>query len=202
MKINLGAGLLLLILGASPVLAESHVSLVEGDVTIVRGAEKIKAVEGLPLQPADIVETGTGARTDISLNGSAGFRLLEQSRAEIPVNDSANIRVRAELGNILVRIKEEFKNQQGRFTLETPTVVAAVRGTQFWGRVGNTGVENMTTLAVREGIVHVTLRDSGKEVDLNAGEAVDLADSSIDIVVRKAVAPELQALEQAEQIVI
>ncbi len=201
LRMNFGLVLFLSLLPAA-YAGPAQLSRVEGDVAVLRAGENQKVTEGMALEAGDVLETKTGS-ADVSLNGLAGFRLLEQSKAEVVSTEISNTRIRAELGDILVRIKEDFKKEKGSsFELETPTLVAAVRGTQFWGRVGNTGVESMTTLAVREGEVSLKLKASGLELNLKAGEAVDASNSLAAPSVRKAVAPELQALEQAEQIEI
>ncbi|EMG10215.1 sigma factor regulatory protein, FecR/PupR domain protein [Leptospira interrogans serovar Icterohaemorrhagiae str. Verdun HP] len=81
--------------------------------------------------------------------------------------------------------------------VHTPTVVAAVRGTQFWGRVN--GKDETGTFAVREGAVEITRKSDNAKVLIEAGQALDLKPGDRDLKVRVAAKEELAAMEQIDQ---
>ncbi len=87
------------------------------------------------------------------------------------------------------------------FQIETPTAVASVSGTQFWGRVDMAEVANpVTTFAVREGRVQITDKISCKAFDLEKGQALDIPKNGAAPTIRPALDAELAAMAQADAI--
>lgn len=80
----------------------------------------------------------------------------------------------------------------------TPTAVAAVRGTQFWGRVNP--ADQPGIFAVREGSVEITVRATNESVTVEAGRAVVIAPGGESIEERAAAEGELGAMEQIDEI--
>ncbi len=172
-----------------------------GNPHIQRGFQKISAQPGMKLQTGDVVVTSAAnSQLDLSVNGLAGCRVLPTS--EFVVVDATRTAMKVEIksGNAIMNLKK--LPMSSSFQVETPTAVATVRGTQFWGRVQPATPTNLvTTFAVREGKVEVKDKKSGKAVLLKKGFAVDIAtDGSKLPVIRPALDGEMQAMAQASQI--
>ena len=103
-------------------------------------------------------------------------------------------------GNAVLNLKK--LSPASTFKVETPTAVAAVRGTQFWGRVDLQKADNpVTTFAVREGIVTVMVKNAGKLFYLKKGQALDIPkNTSIAPSIRPALDAEMEAMKQASAI--
>ncbi|HXV18743.1 MAG TPA: FecR domain-containing protein, partial [Candidatus Omnitrophota bacterium] len=91
---------------------------------------------------------------------------------------------------------------QSSFKVETPTAIAAVRGTQFWGRVEASLPENpVTTFAVRQGTVEIFAKSVEKTFTLEAGQALDIPAVETTVpVIRPALEGEMAAMAQADSI--
>ena len=104
-------------------------------------------------------------------------------------------------GNVVLNVKKLAP--ETRFSVETPVSIAAVRGTQFWGRVSGSETQSpVSTFAVREGAVEILAKSSDQRVTLQAGQAVDLAADTGSVQLRPALAQELEAMAVADQIAI
>ncbi len=187
----------------TPSFAEDQVVVksMVGNPHIQRGFEKLSAQPGMKLRTGDIVVTSEANSTlDLSVNGMAGCRVLPTSEFAIVNASRTDMHVQIKNGNAIMNLKK--LHMGSTFKVETPTAVATVRGTQFWGRVQPATPTNpVTTFAVREGKVDVLDKKSGKVVQLKKGQAVDLAkDGSALPVIRPALEGEMQAMAQASQI--
>lgn len=183
----------------SALAQEAAVTYLEGEAFILRGSDKIPAALGSLCQTGDLLETGGHCTLDLTLNDLAGCRLLASSQAEITNTDASDMRVAIKSGNAVLNLKKLPKNSS--FRVETPTAIAAVRGTQFWGRVETQNPANpVTTFAVREGIVEIFAKTSNQTFTLEKGQALDIPlDGSLPTV-RVALNAELKAMEQADAI--
>ena len=195
-----------LALAQAPSFAEDNIVIksVVGNPQIQRGFEKLNAQPGMKLQVGDVVQTNaTNSQLDLSVNGVAGCRVLPVSEFVVIDTTRTAMKVEIKKGNAIMNLK---KLPMGcSFQVETPSAIATVRGTQFWGRVQpvTTPTDLMTTFAVREGKVEVRGKKSGKAVLLKKGQAVDIAqDGSALPLIRPALEEEMKAMEQASQIKI
>ncbi len=188
---------------AGPAQAEpgtGAISFVEGDVEVIRGGQTLPAELGMAIQARDIVQTRPGGTADVSMNGKAGVRLLPETEAELSETGDSSMRVEVRSGNVILNL--EKLPATSSFQLETPTAIASVRGTQFWGRVDLQQADNpVTTLAVREGSIEVFTKGAGRTFLLDQGQALDIPrDAAVVPVVRAALEAEMQAMEQASTI--
>ena len=105
-----------------------------------------------------------------------------------------------EKGNVVLNLDK--LPEKSTFKLETPTAIAAVRGTQFWGRVMPTNKEGVmgTTFAVREGAVEITPLKSQQTYFVNKGQALFIPSDPTKTIERRALPEELKAMEQADAI--
>ncbi len=196
LKLSLAASLL--IFSASTAFAEGLVLSSEGAAVLVRGTEEIAANPGTPIQNGDVVKTPAGSSADISLNGLAGARVL--AGGETVVNETATegMRLTIRSGNAILNLAK--LPAASSFSVETPTAIASVRGTQFWGRVEMAADRPITTFAVREGIVEIFAKGASKAFTLEKGQALDIPDNTDAPVIRPALPGEMDAMAQADSI--
>lgn len=203
-KIVLVLAALTVLVLQTPLFAASDnivVSSFAGSPVILRGDQTIPVTAGMQCQAGDIVKTPTSeSSVDISVNGLAGCRILPASEFTIVNGSQSDMRLKILSGNAILNL--EKLPQGSSFQLETPTAVAAVRGTQFWGRVDAQNPGNpVTTFAVREGTVEIIAKAAGKTFRLEKGQALDIpADESIVPLIRPALDAEMQAMAQASSI--
>lgn len=175
------------------------VSHVEGAPMIVRNGQEMAATVGMNCEANDILKTTPGCQVDIALNDKVGCRILAESEVLLANANTADMQLKVNDGNVILNV---VKLQGSTFKVETPTAVATVRGTQFWGRVLDpTDLNATTTFAVREGNVEVYAKSLGQSFTLNAGQALDIPKSGETApVIRPALEAELAAMEQANVI--
>lgn len=171
-----------------------------GEAEIVRDGRTLPAELGMAVSPRDVVRTRPGATADFSMNGKVGVRVLADTEAEVSETGEQSMRVNVRGGNVILNLDE--LPEKSSFELETPTAIASVRGTQFWGRVDIQQPDApVTTFAVREGAVEVLAKEAGRTYLLNQGEALDIPrDAAAVPSVRPALEAEMQAMEQATTI--
>jgi hypothetical protein len=170
-----------------------------GNVLIVRGTQEIPATAGTAVRAGDVLKTSDGGTADISLNGLAGARILETSEVSVDDIATGSMRLAIRSGNAIMNL--EKLPATSKFSVETPTAVASVRGTQFWGRVGASTGEPVTTFAVREGVVEILAKTSSSVFTLQKGQALDIPlGSPIVPSVRPALDDEMRAMAQADAI--
>jgi len=196
--------LLCLALSQAPLFAAGEkivVAQMAGQPQIVRGNQMIPAKIGMECRTGDILKTpAAGCRMDVALNDLAGCRVLPASECVIVQGSSSGMRIQIKNGNAILNLKKLPVNST--FEVETPTAVATVRGTQFWGRVEAGQADNpVTTFAVREGMVKIFDKKTAKIFSLKKGQALDIPkNAAVAPTVRPALEAELKALEQAPSI--
>ncbi|WP_201027696.1 adhesin Lsa19 [Leptospira borgpetersenii] len=168
-------------------------------VTFLRGKASIVET-GKELSPLANVTEKQSVKTDsdavLDLTSKLGsFRLLGGSTATLAALNADSASFQVSEGNILIKASKLTKGQS--LLVDTPTVVAAVRGTQFWGRVNKK--DETGTFAVREGAVEITRKSDNIKVLVEAGQAVDLKPGDRDLKTRAAAKEELAAMEQIDQ---
>ncbi|MEI1278595.1 FecR domain-containing protein [Leptospira venezuelensis] len=171
---------------------DAIVSFIVGKATAEKAGSVLKASDRVI--ESEIVKTDKDATLDLTTTLGT-VRLLGGSEASIAALRADQNYIKINSGNILVKVAKLKKNES--ISIDTPTVVAAVRGTQFWGQVNP--ANETGTFAVREGSVQITRKDDEARVLVKAGEAVDLGPGIKALKVRPAAAGELSAMEQIDQ---
>ncbi len=171
---------------------------VHGKVIVIRGTSTIEATEGMEIQAGDSIKTELGGAVDMIQKDKWGCRMLGQTDSVLLEDAQPNIRIEMMRGDIIVHVKKQSSGDT--FQLTTPVAVAAVRGTQFWGRVEPSLVNPDTTLAVRKGQIEVTIPATGETYFLNEGQALDIRREITEPLVREALIAEMQAIAQADEI--
>ena len=168
----------IMLISIAPLFADQGVvEYFEGDVTILRGEEELFADFGESLEAGDLVITGTRSLAVIRLNERAQVKLRENTHLLI---DSASQKAAVTLqsGGVFARVARSLETMGERaagFEIRTPTVVAGVRGTEFFVAYGRTVEEEADLwLCVNEGIVEVSVPSTGEAVVVNEGEGINI----------------------------
>jgi hypothetical protein len=135
----------------------------------------------------DVDVTMAGAAADVQpqstvslparvVTGSDGMLGLTQAGTNITVAGDSDVEIPAEAvdGNLIARLVQHRGNvfydvahrDAGKLRVETPFLVAVIKGTQF-----NVAVQNdSTTISLFEGRLEIRTPDGGDVIQLNAGE--------------------------------
>lgn len=185
--------------GAAPAFAaDAKVTGVSGE-SFVAGKDGIVRVKpGMSCGSGDMIMTRKGAQLEIVIDGQAGCRLLPETTAAIGGTGTGKMKLLVAEGNVVMNVQKLAAGSE--FVLDTPTSVAAVRGTQFWGRVTGGEASAESTFAVKEGAVRVMSKITGSTVDLSAGQAVDLSGAPKELKARPALPEEMAAMKVADEI--
>lgn len=181
---------------------EVMITAVQGGPMIVRQGQEMPAAVGMSCQKNDVLKTPPSCMVDVAINGLAGCRVLPGSEVALSETRSSQMSVQIASGNAILNLAK--LPSQSSFTLETPTAVATVRGTQFWGRVDMQNKQMAgTTFAVKEGVVEVFDKQVLKTYMLRPNQALDIPlEPTSTPSIRPAAKEELKALEQATAIKI
>ena len=175
---------------------ESSIASVEGQVQIIRGSQTLEAKPGMDVREKDILKTAAGSTVDYSVNKVAGVRLNESSEEEITSAKDTEMQIKLKSGKSIINLAKLPAGS--KFKVETPTAIAAARGTQFM--CAAFGSES--SFAVRDGVVDVTTFSTGETFSLNPGQGLDVPQDLVAgaLSVRPALGAELTALDQASSI--
>jgi len=152
---------------------DATVEYVEGAVWIESAGERTVADFGSPLGAGDLVVTGADGVAVVAVGEGALIKLRESS---VVLIDAAVGPGSVELrrGGVFARAARSVSNRRS-FQVTTPTMVAGVRGTEFFVAYGRT-VEELPDvwLCVNEGSVEVTVAQAGSSTIVSAGEGVNI----------------------------
>jgi len=133
----------------------ARVTSVSGSVQLISGMDGSKKplTENTLIRVGDEVLSGTGAATITLADGSEvrlspGSRLIFNRLTQYGKSGMVDTRLRLNRGEVHTRVKPVIEGG-ARFEIETPSAVAAVRGTAFSLKTGPQG----THLQVTEGVV-------------------------------------------------
>ncbi len=130
-----------------------------------------KAAVGDPIHIKDEIKTSIG-KVIIDLKGRGEVRLPANSHIQVVYADSTNSKVKIKLfgGKIWTKI-EKTAAQNIDFQVQTPGVVAGVRGTIFKIEMLS---GNQERIAVLEGLVSVLVEKTGEQFDVKANQACSI----------------------------
>lgn len=171
--------LVLLILLTTAAVAWSEQAVVEyvdGDVWIVRAGQsaRTRADFGSFLGKGDLIITGSRATAVVSLGVASQVKLREDT--EVAMDDllgAGSVELRR--GGVFARVRDTADAAARRFQVTTQTVVAGVRGTEFFVAFGRT-IDELPDLwlCVNTGAVDVSVVDTGDVTTVNAGEGINI----------------------------
>jgi len=177
------------------------ISHVVGNPDVIRADGPHPAAVGMRCFKGDVLDVKPGCELDITMSGKVGCRLLADTKGTLVHTNMQNMRLKVLEGNVLLNIDKLPSDSS--FVVETPTAITAVRGTQFWGRVitqDPVSGKIISTFAVREGSVRITIKESSQVIELQAGQALDIVEGDPLPKVRPALAGELKAMEATSDI--
>lgn len=167
---------------------------VQGDVTVLRGGQSLPGTEGRALETGDVVRTGSDGTADISMNALAGCRVMPGSECGIREQKKKEMHMKLSGGRAIFNL--EKLPIDAKFSVETPTAIASVRGTQFSGNVDGPN----TTFSVRDDSIEVFRLEGGNPVGdpvtIGAGFSCDVAEGMGGMTTRQATGVELTVMEQ------
>lgn len=167
---------------ALPGIAQSQVavvSYVEGEVWIERDGNRVAAQFGDELSAAHRVVTGAAGVAIVRLNEESSIKLRSETAVLIG-SVTRPARIELDRGGVFARVaRQATEGRGGAFQLRARTVVAGVRGTEFFVAYGRT-VEDAPDvwLCVNEGEVDVSVSDTGASTVVREGEGVNILAAS------------------------
>ena len=147
------------------------ISYFDGDVSIRRGNTTLEADFGLPVFQGDVLETGSNSLLIIQLN-SKGELKLRGNTILILEATGKETSIILNSGSVFAKVNKLVNSS---FSVRTPSMVAGVRGTEFFVAYGRTvETEPDVWLCVNEGSVNVSLIKTGDSVIVNEGEGINI----------------------------
>jgi hypothetical protein len=186
----------MLVLGAAIAEAASlagQVVAVEGEVyRQAAGQNNWLPVRGkMPLGAGDQLTTFVGSRALLQMPGDVMFILGPESQMVVPQPPSGlrGLIFRVQTG--VFRLLASETKRRAQLMVESPTAVAAVRGTEFLGEVN----DDSAGIAVLRGEVEVRGAARGGTVRLKPGEGTDVAAGQDPTAPSRWGAPRLERLK-------
>ena len=151
---------------------QGRVVYLTGEVTVRHEGDTIRADIGTPVETGDVVQTGADATAIIELTRGAEIKLRESTTTRIGPLEEDEVEVELQEGGLFALIRRAIR---GGFRVNTETVVAGVRGTQFFVAFGRTIEDRPDVwLCVNEGTVDVEVPDSGARTQVRQGEGINI----------------------------
>ncbi len=150
---------------------EGIVTYMEGDIQIQRDSDSFPADFGSDLFQGDKITTGTDSLVIIQLT-SKGVLKLKENTVLVLEKVSRDTSLILDQGSVFSRVN---KLVTGSFSVKTRSMVAGVRGTEFFIAFGKTiETEPDVWLCVNEGLVQVALVKTGESVLVKEGEGINI----------------------------
>jgi len=167
-----------MLLAAAPVFADGGVvEYVDGAVEIIGLAGTVDAEFVMVVAAGDVIVTGSAGIAVVRLNDRSQVKLRENTRLQIDsVSEQAAVTLNT--GGVFARVARRAAGAAGRaigFEVRTPSVVAGVRGTEFFVAYGRT-IEDEPDLwlCVNEGTVEVGVPTTGQTTLVAEGEGINI----------------------------
>ena len=172
-SVSLTSLVLLVLFAAAAGAQDGQVEYVEGDVWIESQGRRRLADFGSSVEAGDLVITGRDGVAVVSVGQGSQIKLRENTVVVIE-QALAGGSVGLRQGGIFARVNRSVAGGRA-FQVTTPTVVAGVRGTEFFVAYGRAIEERPDVwLCVNEGSVEVAVRDTGATTIVREGEGVNI----------------------------
>ncbi|MGH6933492.1 MAG: FecR domain-containing protein [Dongiaceae bacterium] len=131
--------------------------------------EWIQLDSGMRLPPGAEIATGADGFVEL-FNGKDRVQVMANSHVQLPIAEQSNLLVRVlhQLGTVFFEVG---KQPGRRFEVDTPYLVAIVKGTKFSTQVTDGG----GWVNVTEGVVGVSASSSSVSVDVTVGQTATVA---------------------------
>lgn len=168
---NFGIRLVLLLLPWGLFAVTGQVVYTEGDVSWRNGSETRDAAIGDVIGAGDVITTGPNSLAVIDLANSTTLKLKEKTTLAIDsIGESTSVKLTA--GGVFTSIARKLT---GRFSVNTQTAVAGVRGTEFFVAYGKTiDAQPDVWLCVNSGVVEVSIPQTGQTVLVPQGLGINI----------------------------
>ncbi len=142
----------------------AYITFFAGSITVVHNGKPAAPAVKLALNDADTITTGANSLVTVQVDETIVIKIAENSAVTMT---SVLDRTKRELfiGRGTILSKVEKLAGDASYTIATPTIVAAVKGTEFSVRY----TPGSAVLAVRRGAVGATAAGEGKETLVRAG---------------------------------
>ena len=154
---------------------EGTLSYFAGIVTVERNGKNLVGEIDMPVKEGDRIRTGANTTAIVTLENSVDIKLRAQTTLEM---DSLSDEVKVNLvsGSIFSRVKRRFVKS---YTVKAETVLAGVRGTEFFIAYGRKIEETSDVwLCVNEGSVAVSVQGKRKTAVVKEGEGINIVAGS------------------------
>ena len=148
MRLNSKAIILVAALFIFPfyVSGENTLEYLEGDVLILRDGEELFGDFGMELVQGDVIQTQVSSLAILELEGGRVLKMKENSSLKLE-NLSRNTSLELRKGGVFSRVDHIIT---GKFEIRTESVVAGVRGTEFFVSFGKAVNDSSDCMAVRQ----------------------------------------------------
>jgi hypothetical protein len=165
------------VLGSGVWATPARVDEVHGDVQKrAVGVLRWEAVTpGEKIEEGSSIKTGPNSSVEIVTEQGHRFVVNSETTIEFTSLQTDETKVHLDSGRVLSKVVH-LKDKQ-TFSVQTPTAVCAVRGTEFETVAGDKG----TLIAVYKGIVGIALASGGEEMALHAGHMTSVHDGMIEL---------------------
>ena len=157
--------------------APAHVDSVHGDVQ-KRAVGMLRwedVTPGEKIEEGAVLKTGPDSDVEILTEQGHRFNVHSETTIEFASLQADETQVRLNSGRVLSKV-QKLKARQ-RFSVQTPTAVCAVRGTEFDTVAGEGG----TLVSVYHGVVGVAALGSHDEIRVPAGQMTSVHHGTIEI---------------------
>lgn len=151
--------------------ADNILSYLEGEVWVVQQGSEFQGDFGMELSDGDTIETGPDGLAIIEL-GSYGVLKITENTILTLDRTGRDTHVNLLSGSLFTKVA---KLTTDSFNVQTDSVVAGIRGTEFFMSYGQT-IEEFPDiwLCVNEGTVEVGIEDTKDSVLVNEGEGITI----------------------------
>lgn len=152
-------------------------NLYDGSATITAGTKSNAGTNGSLLHTGDVIRTSAGTHSSIILNDGTVIRLEADSEIEVGAlkydgGQISNASFKLHFGQLWTVVKPIKAG--GSYAIETPTLVATVRGTSFYLSYLN----GISKLLVADGVVQANLKSSAtNKRNLSPGQSISIRDA-------------------------
>ena len=149
----------------------------DGEVWMGRDGEEFIPDFGEPVNPGDLIVTGEDGIAIIHLNDRTQVKLRENTELWVDsLTEKTSVTLNS--GGVFARVAKtvtSLARGNAQFEVRTPTVVAGVRGTEFFVAYGRTVEEEPDLwLCVNEGSVEVEVPSTGQSTLVEEGEGINI----------------------------
>lgn len=136
------------------------VTIVKGQVFILRSGEKIQVKKDITVLESDVIESQPGGTARITMIDSNLVDIYPKSKVEIskyvykPNQDQKDVELKVDFGKIKSTVNQKYDGAKNKFQVKTPSAVAGVRGTVFTAEYD--AVKKVSKVITIEGLVAVT----------------------------------------------